>query len=225
MSSGRSPFESDYQVGPGMWTVLRYRVFDAENEQVEDAASEFGFVFGYGAILPRLEATLEGATIGARRSVLLSPDDAYGRRDPAATIEVDRSEFPADVEEGDRYEAETEDGCLIVLRVLSLTPDVVVIDQNHPLAGQRVRFELTVQEVRPASAAELQQAEERLLADQSRDQGAQGPGSDGLGPLIPARSLLRGPSRRYEKGPARGSGSDGANGSAPDPDSEPGNGD
>jgi FKBP-type peptidyl-prolyl cis-trans isomerase SlyD len=221
----RSPHPSSYQVGPGMWTVLGYRVFDAEGEQVEDAASELGFVFGYGAILPRLEAILEGAGEGARRSVLLAPDDAYGRRNPKATVEVDRSEFPPDVEEGDRYEAETQDGCLIVLRVLSVTPEVVVIDQNHPLAGQRVRFELTVREVRPASAAEVRQAEERLAADQSRDQAAQEPGSDAPGPLIPAQSLLRGPSQRYEKGPARTSGSDGANGTAADPDSEPGNGD
>jgi FKBP-type peptidyl-prolyl cis-trans isomerase SlyD len=224
MSSGQPPSGSGYQVGPGMWTVVGYRVFDADGEAVDNAVPELGFVFGYGAILPRLEAALEGARVGSHKTVVLPPEDAYGRRQPEATLEIERSEFPADVEAGDRYEAETEDGSLIVLRVLEVTPEAVVIDQNHPLAGQRVRFELTVREVRPAREDEVRRAEQRLLADQAGGDG-KGAAPSAPSPVIPAQSLLRGPSRSYEKGPAPGPAQAGVNGTPPGRDSEPGNGD
>lgn len=220
MSSKRKA-TAGYQVGPGMWTKLEYRVFDAEGEAVEDQSSELGFVFGYGAILPALEAALEGATVGARRSITLAPEDAYGRRDPKATLEVDRDEFPPDARAGDRFEAETEDGRVVVLRLLEVTPEVVVIDQNHPLAGQRVRFELGVREVRPATPEELAEAERRLAAEDAADPAAE----DAPPALISPQSLLRGPSRRYEKGPAPEPDRAGVQAGEPDPAPERGNGD
>lgn len=221
MSAKRTKSQAGYQLGPGMWTLIEYRVFDAEGEAVEDQTSELGLVFGYGAILPALEAALQGTAAGTRRTVSLSQEDAYGRRKPEATVEVDRDEFPPDAQAGDRFEAETEDGRLVVLRLLEVTPEVVIIDQNHPLAGQRVRFELFVREVRPARPEELEQAEQRLSAQEGPDSSEQAASP----PLISPQSLLQGPSRRYEKGPAREPGEAGESGTAADPDPEPGNGD
>jgi hypothetical protein len=65
------------------------------------------------------------------------------------------------------------------------------LDRNHPLAGQRVRFDVEVLEVRPAEEAEISAAEQAVLAEESP------PTS-----LIPAASLLRGGTRRYEKDPS-----------------------
>jgi FKBP-type peptidyl-prolyl cis-trans isomerase 2 len=64
----------------------------------------------------------------------------------------------------------------------------VVVDSNHPLAGQTLRFEVEAREVRPATDQELEEAEQRLLA--------QGAGNDPPEPLISPESLLRGPTRR-----------------------------
>jgi FKBP-type peptidyl-prolyl cis-trans isomerase SlyD len=178
-----------YQLGPGIWTRLRYRVYDAEGESLEPDAVEMGCVFGYGALLPALETALEGKRAGARCTVELGPKDAFGKRDPKLTLDVEREEFPPDVAPGDRFDAERDDGTPLVLSVLEVFDTSVILDMNHPLAGQRVRFEVEVLEARPASAAELALAEARLAEEPEGDSG-------GPEPLIDPARLLRRGSRR-----------------------------
>jgi FKBP-type peptidyl-prolyl cis-trans isomerase SlyD len=177
-----------FQIGPAMWVRLRYAAFDEDGESVEDLEPELDYVHGYGALLPRLERALEGQRTGARVSVKLPPAEAFGRRREEAVLELARDEFPDDVAPGDRFDVEAADGNLLVLRVLDVTPDGVVADTNHPLAGQTVQFELEVLVVRPATDDEVRVAEAALEGD--------GPAE---GPLIPVASLLRGGSRRYEQ--------------------------
>ncbi|HEY2405943.1 MAG TPA: hypothetical protein VGI10_08070 [Polyangiaceae bacterium] len=181
---------SAYQLGPGLWVRLGYRAFDAEGEAVMTDTVELECVFGYGLLLPELEARLEGLREGDQRSVWLSPEQAFGERDPEDVLEVDRADFPDDVAPGDCFEAEGEGGRRVLLQVLDVLEHAVMLDANHPLAGQRVRFEVEVRALRPATESELSAAEERLMA-------ADAPAE----PLIAPESLLRGPSRRYEKGP------------------------
>jgi FKBP-type peptidyl-prolyl cis-trans isomerase SlyD len=177
---------SAHQLGPGVWARLRYRVFDAEGEALEPEAVESGFVFGYGALLPALEAALGGKSAGSRFSVELAPKDAFGRRDPGLCLEVDRHEFPPDVAPGDRFDAEGADGTPLVLQVLEVSEEAVVLDLNHPLAGQRVRFEVEVLEARPASSEELALAEAQL---------AEEPEGSPVPLIDPARLLRRGSQR------------------------------
>jgi FKBP-type peptidyl-prolyl cis-trans isomerase SlyD len=153
------------------------------------------FVFGYGAVLPALEDRISGLREGAEKSIAVKPKDAFGERDPKAVLEVLRDEFPEDVAEGDVFEAEEDPGPdgpggTVLLRVLEVRPDLVVLDRNHPLAGQQVRFDVQVLEIRPAEDAEIAAAERALLVDETPEEA-----------LIPAASLLRGPTRRYTKDP------------------------
>jgi len=187
---------SGFQIGPEMWVELRVMIHDAEGAPVQAEASEVAFVFGYGALLPALEQALEGLPKGARKSVTLKPDEAFGKRDPKAVLEVLRDEFPEDVAEGDVFDAEEDEsseapGGMVLLRVLEVTPDSVILDRNHPLAGQKVRFDVEALEVRPAREDEISAAEAALEDPESPDPG-----------LIPAARLLRGGTRRYEKDPS-----------------------
>jgi FKBP-type peptidyl-prolyl cis-trans isomerase SlyD len=179
-----------YQVGPGMWVKFVFDVFDADGEPLQDGSATQTAVFGYGSLMEAFEARLEGLMPGDRRSIELPAERAFGRRDPKAVLEVDRSEFPPDVAAGDRFDAEGDDGRPVLLQVLEVTEDAVILDTNHPLAGQRLRFEIEVQEVRPATAAELEEAEARLEAEP--DLAEESPVSR----LIPPESLLRPPGKR-----------------------------
>ncbi len=179
-----------------MWVRLRVVIHDAEGAPVQDEPSEASFVFGFGALVPALEAALEGAPEGARKSITLRPEDAFGARDPKAVLEVLRDEFPDDVAEGDVFDADEDDGPdapggRVVLRVLEVGPETVILDRNHPLAGQKVRFDVEVLEVRPAEDDEIFAAEAAVAERPEAEE-----------PLIPAASLLRGGTRRYEKDPS-----------------------
>ena len=186
-----------FQVGPEMWVKLSVVIRDAEGEVVQAEATETSFVFGYGSLLPVLEAGIEGMPQGGKRTLYIKPEEAFGLRDPNAVLEVLRDEFPEDVQPGDVFDAEEDDdgpeapGGMVLLRVLEVTADSVLLDRNHPLAGQKVRFDVEILEVRPAEEAEILAAEEAIL-------GAEGQTET----LIPAASLLRGLSRRYEKDPS-----------------------
>jgi FKBP-type peptidyl-prolyl cis-trans isomerase SlyD len=188
---GASRPERGFQLGPGVWTRLRYTLFDAEGEQVEGTPTEVGAVFGFGMLLPAVEQKIEGLAVGATKSFELDPDDAYGRRDPAAEVEFDRAEFPPDIAEGDRYEVERDDGTPLVLQVLGVGEEGVLVDLNHPLAGQRVRFDVVVLEARAATADELALAEAALSDEADGDAGPGSGPEDGPGGLVPVASLLR----------------------------------
>lgn len=189
MSESKRP--RAFQVGPGMWVRLKYRAFDEDDEPVEQLDQEVEYVHGYGALLPELETVLDAQSEGAKRTVRLGAKRAFGPRRNDRIVEFDRGEFPPEVAPGDHFDAEGEDGHVLVLRVLEVREDAVVVDLNHPLAGQDVRFELEVLGVRPATPEEISLAEATLQADGPAD-----------GTLISAERLLRGPSRGYEMGPS-----------------------
>jgi FKBP-type peptidyl-prolyl cis-trans isomerase SlyD len=186
------PIARSFQVGPDTRVGVRYSVFDAEGDLVETSTLEA--VFGYGELLPAAEQAIQGLRVGERRSLELGPEQAYGRRDQQAIIEVDREDFPPDVAPGDRFEAESAGGGVVMLHVLEVLDDAVVLDTNHPLAGQKVRIELEITSVRPATAEEIEEAVRRLERRQSGDQA---PDPE----LVPPGRLLQGPSRRYESDP------------------------
>lgn len=167
--------------------TLSCQVFDAEGE----AASEpevIGAVFGLGRLIPHVERALESKVEGDVVDVTLKPQDAFGMRDAQGILEVDRDEFPDDVNPGDRFEVENEEGGLLVLHVLDVQEDFVVVDTNHPLADQEVRFCVTVLEVRPASLEEISAAEDEMNEDIEFLQPKV--------PLISPTSLIRGAQKR-----------------------------
>ncbi len=181
----RTAHQPEYQVGPDTYVIVSYTLYDADGEEVATSVPEgLSFLFGYGQLPEVAEAALAGASKGQVRSAILKPEDAFGRRDPERVIEVERSELPADAEVGDRFEAEAEDGSMLLLGILELTEDVAVLDTNHPLAGQEIRIELEVDEVRPASAEELEAAQAELAEEDPEPR------------LIPPGRLLRGAGRR-----------------------------
>jgi FKBP-type peptidyl-prolyl cis-trans isomerase SlyD len=182
-----APQTKDFQVGPAAWVEIGVRVFDADGERVEGTEERFAFVFGFGQVLPGIERALEGRFAHQTCSVELSASEAYGERDEELIVPVARDEFPEDIRPGDRVEVEDADGAILVLRILELSEDEARVDFNHPLAGQKVRFELETLAVRPATAAEIARAERALESETAQTTG-----------LLAPERLLRGAGRRYE---------------------------
>lgn len=154
-----------------MVVALAYRLRDASGNLVDSVTADepLRYVHGYAQILPGLEAGVEGAQAGERRTLTCPPDEAFGERADDNVLEIDRQDFPGGEQAavGDEIVATSPDGVEVTHLVVEVTPEAVWVDLNHPLAGQTVTFEVEVCEVRPASDEELdlaqQDADERIV--------------------------------------------------------------
>lgn len=130
-----------------------------------DSSKERGpltYLHGAGGIIPGLEKALDGCEPGDDVSVDLEPADAYGEVNEALISQVPRSAFDGveKVEAGMQFQATDQRGAVQNITVVEVQEENVVIDANHPLAGQPLHFDVTVEEVREPTSEELKQAAE-----------------------------------------------------------------
>jgi len=113
------------------------------------------YIHGTGSIVLGLEEALEGKDQGVTLTVSVPPEKGYGQRDAKLSQKVPRSMFDVqDLSPGMRFHAQAEHGSHVVT-VTAVDKDSVTVDANHPLAGETLNFEVTVTEVRAATAEEL----------------------------------------------------------------------
>ena len=100
------------------------------------------FTIGTGQVIPGFEEAVIGLEPGATSRTRISAEQAYGPRVDELRISVDRSQFPAglEVQLGDQLQT-------IPVEVVELADANIVVDANHPLAGQALTFEIELVEV------------------------------------------------------------------------------
>jgi FKBP-type peptidyl-prolyl cis-trans isomerase SlyD len=140
----------------GMVVSLAYTL-TADGQEVEHATADDPLDYLHGAenIVPGLERELAGKKVGDRFTITLEPEDAYGEYDEEDTDEIDRDDFPDEIEPGMELLLEDDDGNLFEATVKEVTDDLVVLDFNPPLAGKTVTYEVEVVSLRPADEEEL----------------------------------------------------------------------
>ena len=136
---------------------LIYAVRNQKGELFEYRDLPVSYVHGSGVdLFPKIEAALEGRTIGDRVVVELSPADAFGEHDPKLTFTDDIDNAPPELRHvGAEFEAQNAKGESILLVVTRVEADKITVDANHPLAGQTITFEVTVQDIRDATPEEI----------------------------------------------------------------------
>jgi FKBP-type peptidyl-prolyl cis-trans isomerase SlyD len=153
-------------VAPDTVVTVSYVLFDEAGEVVDRATQEepLRYVHGYAQIVPGLERGLAGMRAGEQRTITVAPDEAFGELSDEAVFEIERADVPdsAALEPGDELLAEDADGDSIAMRVVDVRPETIVVDTNHPLAGQTLRFEVQVDEVRTATDDEIEEAQSEL---------------------------------------------------------------
>jgi FKBP-type peptidyl-prolyl cis-trans isomerase SlyD len=142
----------------GIIVKLEYTL-QIEDELVESTEDEgpIEFLQGYGEIIPGLESALYGMQVGDEKDITVDPEDGYGEYDGDAFEEVPLEIFPEDmdlslgmpVELYDEDADETVEGFIAEIRT-----DTVVVDLNHPLAGEILNFHVKVVGLREPTAEE-----------------------------------------------------------------------
>ncbi len=138
---------------------IDYTLRNASGEVLDtsEGAEPLTYLHGASQIVPGLERELAGMQAGDAKDVVVAPEDAYGAHDPQGIFGVPRTAFPPDAQlaVGESFIGEDDEGQAVPVRVIELREDVVMVDANHPLAGETLYFHVDVREVREASAEEL----------------------------------------------------------------------
>ncbi|MBK6361121.1 MAG: peptidylprolyl isomerase [Comamonadaceae bacterium] len=134
--------------------TLDYEVKDPQHEMVDPGERPLVYLHGSSGIFPKLEAALDGKTVGDSVQVQLEPEDAFGEYDDELVTSELLQNLPEGVLVGMQLEGTGEHGTHI-MSVTEIEDGRAVLDGNHPLAGVTLVFSCTVSEVRAATAEEL----------------------------------------------------------------------
>lgn len=100
-------------------------------------------ILGQGNLISGFENGLIDMSVGEKKTIEIDPENAYGQVNPQMVNEVAKSQVPEGVNIGDMLQAMSPSGPINV-KVLDIKEDVVILDANHPLAGQKLIFEIEV---------------------------------------------------------------------------------
>lgn len=115
------------------------------------------YLHGAGNIISGLEKALVGKTVDDQLTVVVEPEEAYGEYSAELVAVLNRSMFEGvdELEVGMQFHASAPDGGMQIVTIRDIEGDQVTVDGNHPLAGQRLTFEVKVVQVREATPEEI----------------------------------------------------------------------
>tara|TARA_R110002049_G_scaffold307848_2_gene509871 strand:+ start:1292 stop:1762 length:471 start_codon:yes stop_codon:yes gene_type:complete len=136
---------------------LRYELKNIDGNVLDSSTDPVNYLLGgYDNLFPKVEKALMGKDIGDSVNVDLQPEDAFGDYDEALLQIEPSNVFPADaLKVGVQFEGEDPTGDIILYTVTDIADGKVVLDGNHPAAGERLIFSGKVMGVRVASKEEL----------------------------------------------------------------------
>ena len=135
---------------------FHYILRDAQGQMLDTSRGNapLGCVEGAGQIVDGLEAVLRSMQPGETRKVVVPPERGYGMREKELVQKIPRSRLPvAELSVGDRFQTGPDQHAPVVT-VMAIDGDEVLLDANHPLAGQSLFFEVELIAARPATAEE-----------------------------------------------------------------------
>lgn len=124
-----------------------------EDGAVFDSSDEHGkpleFVIGQGQMIPAFEKGVLGMEVNETKTIEVLPEEGYGPYREDLVVDVDRRQLPEGMEvEADRFiEWMQPDGQIGVAKILEVTDESIRVDTNHPMAGRKLIFEVTLLEI------------------------------------------------------------------------------
>ena len=145
------------QIAMNTVVSITYELLDSNGNVLESSKDPVSYLHGgYDNIFPRVEEELHGKSIGDTVEITLEPADAFGEYDEELVQMEPISAFPSkDLKVGMQFEGEDESGEVILYTITNIDDGKVIVDGNHPWAGERVLFKATIADVRTAGEEEV----------------------------------------------------------------------
>ena len=142
------------KVKEGDYVTITYEGTLASGEVFESAPEEspFEFTLGQQCVFPSFESGIIGMAPGETRTIKVGPEEAYGTRREDLIHILNRSAF------GDKTEPQPgmivgmtmeKDGQehQVPAMIMAVDGDQITVDYNHPLAGQELLYQITLQTI------------------------------------------------------------------------------
>ncbi len=123
-----------------------------EDGEVFDSSRERGplnFEVGAGQMIKGFDDAVVGMKVGESKEITLPPEEAYGPRNEELLIEMDRANFPEDMEleEGMQLQLTNQNGQPVPATVDHIGEEKIAMDVNHPMAGKTLIFAIEIVEI------------------------------------------------------------------------------
>lgn len=140
---------------------VTYTIRDANNDEVIEAVEvPVEYIQGSGKLFEKIEAELEGKTVGDVIEVTLSPAEGFGEYDASKTFTDNIENVPPEFRKvGAEAQFYNDVGETISMTVTHVDAGTVTLDGNHLFAGKTVIFGIKVNGIREATAQELASGE------------------------------------------------------------------
>ncbi len=138
--------------------TINYVLKDDQGILIDESKDgSFCYLHGASNIIPGMEDALDGHSKGDEFNLVIEPADAYGEYNPNLTQVVDRTMFEGndDIKAGMQFQAQDQQGHVMIITVSDVDGDNITIDGNHPLAGITLHYDIEVVDIRDATEDEL----------------------------------------------------------------------
>jgi peptidylprolyl isomerase len=107
------------------------------------------FEVGSGMVIKGFDDGVTGMSVGEKKTINIPFDEAYGPKNPEMVIEMPKERFPKDmdIELGMALAMSDGQGQQFQVTIVEIKDEIVLLDANHPLAGQDLIFDLELVEI------------------------------------------------------------------------------
>ncbi len=125
------------------------RLQDGREFDLSPGRKPMEIFIGHGDLLPNLEHALIGMVAGERKQLIVAEGTGYGAYREDLVQVVTRDDFPKGIDPkvGLRVRVPTEGYEVVHATIVKVTDSEITMDQNHPLAGEDVQFDITLLEI------------------------------------------------------------------------------
>lgn len=139
---------------------IHYTLADNDKNVIDSSVGDepLTFLSGVGNIIPGLDDALQGCVVGDKKRVVVQPEQGYGEFDETLVQKLPSEMFSGvdDIQLGMEFQTESPDGSEQFVVVSKVEDDGITVDGNHELAGMVLNFDVTIEDVRDATASEIE---------------------------------------------------------------------
>jgi len=134
------------QVKAGDTVKVHYhgRLTDGTTFDSSEGREPLEFKVGSGQVIKGFDDGVTGMEVGEKKTINIPVEEAYGPKNEEMVVNFPRANFPEDLnpEVGMQLNMTNGSGQVIPVVIVEVGEEEVILDANHPLAGQDLVFDL-----------------------------------------------------------------------------------